>query len=152
MKHFDTSNNRAKDKIKSAWDEGDFWGIFCAGIDNFMGLLFSDIPISAHRFLEDTGDLFDKYIIEVSERENLRYFGGKMTLKLEQTQSDRTGTILLIAELYFQTQEKKWIVKQKSGKMSTAQISDWDNSIELNTLRQEGKMELAIDPPGYKEA
>ena len=63
------------------WSLGDFWGIFCAGIDNFMNLLFSDMPISAHRFLEDTGALFDKYIDTVSEKENLRYIGGKMILE-----------------------------------------------------------------------
>lgn len=147
MKHFDASNNKAKDRIKSAWDEGDFWGIFCAGIDNFMNLLFSDMPISAHRFLEDTGALFDKYIDTVSEKENLRYIGGKMILELEKTQTTSADTILLSADLYFQTPDKKWIVKKRSGKMSIAQISDWDSSTELCALRQNGKMELSIEPP-----
>ena len=143
----DEQNNKAKENIKTAWSEGDLWGLFCAGLDNFMNILFGDSPISFRRFLEDTSISFDKYIKEVSYREHLYYVGGKFTLELEKLEPPKAAVVHLSADFYFQTRDKRWAVKKKTGKIDSSQFSNWDTDPEISKLRNTGKMELSIEPP-----
>ena len=82
MIYSETQNTRAKDNIKAAWAEGDLWGMACAGIDSFLNMLGNSMPISFQQFLEYTGVSFDKYILEITQKECFRYFGGKMIVEL----------------------------------------------------------------------
>ena len=110
-----------------------------------MNMLFGDAPISFRRFLEDTSISFDKYIKEVSYREHLYYVGGKFTLELEKLEPPKTAVVHLSADFYFQTRDKRWAVKKKTGKIDSSQFSNWDTDPEISELRNTGKMELSIE-------
>ena len=147
MNRSEEQNKKAKETIKAAWAEGDLWGLFCAGIDNFMSMLLGGGPISFRRFLEYTGKSFDQYIRRVSREEGLRYIGGKLILELGQEEAAAPDAIRLSADLYFQTEEKQWIVKKKTGAIGWDQFSDRDTDPELKRLKDTGRLELSIEPP-----
>ena len=102
----ENQNNKAKEKIKTAWSEGDLLGLISAGLDNFLSILFNGTPITFRRFLEDTSYYFDKYIQDISCKERLHYIGGKMTLGLEGNGPRDVTLIRLSAVFYFQTWDK----------------------------------------------
>lgn len=147
MTQFDAQNQKAKDDIKKAWAEDDLLGLLRAGIDNFFNVLSTGAPIAFQRFLEYTGISFDKYILDVSKREQLKYVGGKMTMSLEKDTSNMPIPISLSADFYFQTFDKKWVLKKKSGKVDSSRFSDWDSDTDAATLRKTGKLELSIEQP-----
>ena len=140
-------NEKAKRNIKTAWDEGDLLGLACAGIDNLLNMLCHNPPISFQRFLEYTGASFDTYILDVTQQEHLSYVGGKMLLELEKTQTITPTLIQLSADFYFQTPDKKWIVKKKKGKIESSRFTDWNVDVDAVKLQRAGKLELSIEPP-----
>lgn len=147
MIYSETQNTRAKDNIKAAWAEGDLWGMACAGIDSFLNMLGNSMPISFQQFLEYTGVSFDKYILEITQKECLRYVGGKMILELDKDAVTAPISIHLSADFYFQTSDKKWVVKKKNGKVESTRFSDWDTDSDSIKLRTVGRLELSIEPP-----
>ena len=76
--------DQVKEKVKSAWEEGDLLKLLLAGVDNALDLLCGGVPIPFQRFLEDTGAFFDRYVEEVGRKERLRFIGGKLTLTLDR--------------------------------------------------------------------
>ena len=121
------------------------------GIKNLVSMLQgnSSAPISFQRFLEQTGLFFDHYILAVSHQESLDYVGGKMILQLEHGERKVVDgiTIRLFADLYFQTADEQWIVKQKQGQVDSARFMDWDSDKTAIILQQAGKVELSIELP-----
>lgn len=138
-------NKKMKERVKKAWDKGDFWGLTLAGIDNFLDILSGAPPISFQSFVEYTGDSFDKYVLETMRKEQLAYVGGKMLFEFDKDAA--AGSIRLSADLYFQTPEQKWIVKKKHGEVEISRFTDWDTDADADILRTEGKLELSIEPP-----
>lgn len=132
-----------KEKIKDAWDKGDFTGILEAGWENFLRIIF-DHPLSFHKFLEYTGEYLDNFILDTCTHEHLDYVGGKLILSVEST-CDRE--IQLAADFYFQNSSGQWILKKKSGRIGNQRLSDYDSSPELAKLRECKKIEYPIDPP-----
>lgn len=147
MMYFEAQSNRAKENIKAAWAKGDLWGLACAGIDSFLNMLGNSAPISFQRFLEYTSVSFDKYILETAQKEHLKYVGGKMILELGEDAVTVPISIHLSADFYFQTSDKKWVVKKKSGRVENPRFSDWDTDSDAIKLRTAGKLELSIEPP-----
>ena len=147
MTRSEEQNKRIQENIKSAWENCDLLGLIHAGLDSFMNLLFSGAPIPFQRFLEDTSGFLDQYIQETSNQEDLSYVGGKLTLELDKTELSKVIIIHLSAEFYFQTKDKRWIFKKKTGKIDGNYFSDWDTNAEIRKLRSTGKLELSIEPP-----
>ena len=147
MLQTEEQNKKAKENIKAAWAEGDLLGLACAGIDSFLNMLGNSAPIPFQRFLEYTGISFDKYILEVKQKEHLNFVGGKMTLKLDKDLVSSPVLVLLAADFYFQTLDKKWVMKKKHGKVESSRFTDWDTDTEASKLRNAGKLELSIEPP-----
>lgn len=143
--------DQVKEKVKSAWEEGDLLKLLLAGVDNALDLLCGGVPIPFQRFLEDTGTFFDRYVEEVSRKERLRFIGGKLTLTLARTLKRDTVPIALAADFYFQTADKKWVVKKKNGMVESSRFTDWTTDPEAVKLMTAGKMELAIEPPEEKQ-
>lgn len=140
-------NKKAKENIKAAWEEGDLLGLACAGIDSFMNMLCNSAPMPFQRFLEYTGVSFDKFILETAQKERLHYVGGKMVLELDKDATIAPVIIHLTVDLYFQTSDKKWVVKKKNGKVESSRFSDWDTDTDADKLKRTGKLELSIEPP-----
>ena len=143
--------DQVKEKVKSAWEEGDLLKLLLAGVDNALDLLCGGVPIPFQRFLEDTGAFFDRYVEEVGRKERLRFIGGKLTLTLARTLKRDTVPIALAADFYFQTADKKWVVKKKNGMVESSCFTDWTTDPEAVRLMTAGKMELAIEPPEEKQ-
>lgn len=143
--------DQVKEKVKSAWEEGDLLKLLLAGVDNALDLLCGGVPIPFQRFLEDTGAFFDRYVEEVGRKECLRFIGGKLTLTLDRPSKRDTVPIALAADFYFQTADKKWVVKKKNGMVESSRFTDWATDPEAVKLMTVGKMELAIEPPEEKQ-
>ena len=143
--------DQVKEKVKSAWEEGDLLKLLLAGVDNALDLLCGGVPIPFQRFLEDTGAFFDRYVEEVGRKECLRFIGGKLTLTLARPLKRDTVPIALAADFYFQTADKKWVVKKKNGMVESSRFADWTTDPEAVKLMTAGKMELAIEPPEEKQ-
>lgn len=143
--------DQVKEKVKSAWEEGDLLKLLLAGVDNALDLLCGGVPIPFQRFLEDTGAFFDRYVEEVGRKECLRFIGGKLTLTLARPLKRDTVPIALAADFYFQTADKKWVVKKKNGMVESSRFTDWTTDPEAVKLMTAGKMELAIEPPEEKQ-
>ena len=143
--------DQAKKNVKIAWEEGDLLKLLLAGVDNALDLLCGGVPIPFQRFLEDTGASFDRYVEEVGRKERLRFIGGKLTLTLARPLKRDTVPIALAADFYFQTADKKWVVKKKNGMVESSRFTDWTTDPEAVKLMTAGKMELAIEPPEEKQ-
>lgn len=143
--------DQVKEKVKSAWEEGDLLKLLLAGVDNALDLLCGGVPIPFQRFLEDTGAFFDRYVEEVGRKECLRFIGGKLTLTLARPLKRDTVPIALAADFYFQTADKKWVVKKKNGMVESSRFTDWTTDPEAVKLMTAGKIELAIEPPEEKQ-
>lgn len=151
MLQTEDQNKRAKENIKSAWNEGDLPGLFVAGIDSFLNMLCNSAPLPFQRFLEYTGIFFDKYILETSQQEHLNFIGGKMFMSVNEPLNASPVSIQLSADLYFQAQDKHWVIKKKNGSMDSTRFTDWDTDVQAVQLRKTGKIEFSIDPPEAKE-
>ncbi len=147
MLQSEKANQKLKEEIKTAWEENDILGLLRAGIDGFFNMIGNSAPLPFQRFLEYTGTFFDKYILDISQQEQLSYVGGKMVLETSAGQSGQPVPIHLSADLYFQTKDKRWVMKQKSGKVDSSRFSDWDRDPTAVKLQQTGRVELTIDPP-----
>lgn len=147
MLQSEKENQRLKEEIKTAWEDGDLLGLLKAGIDGFLNMVGNSAPLPFQRFLEYTGVSFDTYILDISRQEQLNYLGGKMTLKTGTGQPDGPTPVHLLADFYFQTRDKQWVMKQKSGQVDSSRFLDWDRDPAAVKLQQEGKLELTIDPP-----
>lgn len=88
---------------------------------------------------------------EVGRKERLRFIGGKLTLTLARPLKRDTVPIALAADFYFQTADKKWVVKKKNGMVESSRFADWTTDPEAVKLMTAGKMELAIEPPEEKQ-
>ncbi len=143
--------DQVKEKVKRAWEEGDLLKLLLAGVDNALDLLCGGVPIPFQRFLEDTGAFFDRYVEEVGRKERLSFIGGKLTLTLDRPLKRDTVPIALAADFYFQTADKKWVVKKKNGMVESSRFTDWTTDPEAVKLMTAGKMELAIEPPEEKQ-
>lgn len=88
---------------------------------------------------------------EVGRKECLRFIGGKLTLTLDRPLKRDTVPIALAADFYFQTADKKWVVKKKNGMVESSRFTDWATDPEAVKLMTVGKMELAIEPPEEKQ-
>lgn len=88
---------------------------------------------------------------EVGRKERLRFIGGKLTLTLARPLKRDTVPIALAADFYFQTADKKWVVKKKNGMVESSRFTDWTTDPEAVRLMTAGKMELAIEPPEEKQ-
>ena len=130
-----------KEEIKKAIESGDMFGFLKAGFDNFMVMIFEH-PLQFRTFLDYTGQFFDEYILETERTELLHFVGGKLVLEQLPAES-----IAMAANLYFQDAQKQWVMKGKTGQISKGRFSDWDKSLELQKLLQDGKLEFPIDPP-----
>lgn len=120
-------------------------------IKNLVNMLrrVVSIPISFQTFLKQTGLNFDHYILTISQQEGLNYIGGKMVLQLIHDQSRTVDSIpiRLSAELYFQTADKQWVVKQKQGQVDSTRFTDWDTNEMAAVLQQTGILEWSIESP-----
>ena len=147
MSQTNEQTKKAQDNIKGAWEEGDLLKLLGAGLDHFMNLLFRDTVIPFAQFLEQTGSYLDKYIQQVAQAEQLYYVGGKLILTSETPAAAAPARIALSADFYFQTSEKKWIIKQKRGVVDSRKFTDWDTDPSAAKLKQAGKLELSIEAP-----
>ena len=68
MLQSEKQNVKAKEDIKTAWNEGDMVGLFRAGFENFMNMIGRSSPMPFQKFLEYTGMSFDKYILDTSKQ------------------------------------------------------------------------------------
>jgi len=151
MVQSEDQNKKIKQDIKTSWAEGDLLGLIRAGFDGFLNMLYSNAPLPFQKFLEYTGASFDHYILDICHQEQLSYVGGKMILALDRNvdpNAENTPvTIRLSADFYFQTHDKKWIVKKKNGQVDSKRFADWDTDPEVAKLRTNGTLELSIEPP-----
>lgn len=147
MQQSEKQNQQIKEEIRRAWNDGDLTGLLRAGFDGFLNLVGGNNPLPYQKFLEYTGTSFDNYILETVRQECLTYIGGKMVL--EVLPNDGTGAvpIQLSADFYFQTPDKKWVMKKKNGKTSSDRFTDWTSDATAIRLQREGKLELSIEPP-----
>ena len=147
MRNTKDENTRIKEEIKTAWEEGDVGRLIAAGIDSFLSLTIGNCPISFHHFLEYTGDSFDKFIREVSQKEHITYVGGKMILKVDADREVQQVPVQLSADFYFKTEDGTWVTQQKTGMVESSRFSDWESSPDATELRKKGRLELSIEPP-----
>lgn len=135
--------------------EGYLVSLMRAGIEGFLHILcgMGSAQISFQRFLDQTGLFFDRYILDTSRQEGLSYIGGKMILRLDHGNTV-VGTIpiQLSADLYFQTANKQWLVKQKQGQVDSPRFTDWDTDATAIALQQTGTLEWSIEPPNTGES
>lgn len=121
------------------------------GIENFINVLRENggAPISFQRFLAQTGLFLDRYILATSRQEGLNYVGGRMVLQLDHDEYEAVDAIpiRLLADLYFQTADGQWIVKQKQGQVSNTRFTDWDTDEMSAALQQTESLELSVEPP-----
>lgn len=143
----ESQNKKVKEDIKMAFAEGNLLALIRAGLYSLLDILSNPAPLAFQRFLEYTGSSFDKYILDTSKQENLKYVGGKMILSLGEDAATEPVPISLSADFYFQTPDKKWVVKKKSGNVDSSRFTDWDSDADAVTLRKTGKLELSIEPP-----
>ena len=134
MRNTKDENTRIKEEIKAAWEEGDMYKVIAAGFDS-------------QRFLEYTGDSFDKFIREVSQKEHITYIGGTMVLQVGADREAQQVPIQLSADFYFKTENGKWVTKKKTGMVESCRFSDWESSPDAMELRKKGRLELSIEPP-----
>jgi len=151
MLQTEDQNKRAKETIKSAWADGDLLGLISAGLDSFLNMLGNSASLPFQQFLEYTGVSFDKYILEISQQEHLNFIGGKMFMSVNENLNVSPVPIQLSADFYFQTQDKHWVIKKKSGRIDSTRFTDWGTDVKADQLRKAGKLEFAIDPPETKE-
>ena len=147
MRNTKDENTRIKEEIKAAWEEGDMYKVIAAGFDSFFSLLLGNCPIPFQRFLEYTGDSFDKFIREVSQKEHITYIGGTMVLQVGADREAQQVPIQLSADFYFKTENGKWVTKKKTGMVESCRFSDWESSPDAMELRKKGILELSIEPP-----
>ena len=144
------SEKVVKEIIRTAWREGDVLSLIRAGIESFMSVLYrsGSAPISFQRFLDHTGLLLDRYVSDTSRQEHMNYVGGRMVLQLDRGKHRAVGTIpiRLSADLYFQTADKQWIVKQKQGHVDSTRFTDWDTDETAVALQQIGTLEWSVEP------
>ena len=117
------------------------------GFAKFMDLLCGDGPLSFQKFLEYTGDYFDRCILDFSQKEHENYVGGKMIMELKECRQEMPEMILLSADLYFQKANKQWDVVKKQGQVSTERFRDWETDADAIKLQETGRLELSIEPP-----
>lgn len=139
-------NKKIKTDIKSALTKGDLTGLLRAGVDSFFNMLCSDKPREFQQFIEDTGALHDKFILDTCRRENLEYVGGKMLINLERNMAE-SATIRLLAKFYFQKPNQEWVEKKRNGEIGIGSFTDWDTDKMAASLRETGKLEFSIEPP-----
>ena len=147
MRNTKDENTRIKEEIKTAWEEGDVYRLLAAGIDSFLDRILGNCPISFQRFLEYTGDSFDKFIREVSQKEHITYIGGTMVLQVGADREAQQVPVQLSADFYFKTKDGQWVTKQKTGVVESCRFSDWESSPDAMELRKKGRLELSIEPP-----
>lgn len=134
-------NAQAKEQIKQYWEKGDITGILQVGFESFLATVF-DRPLTFGKFLDYTGDFFDRFILETSAQEQLKFIAGKLHLELTAPTQ-----ICLNADLYFQDHSQQWVLKQKTGGIDSSRFKDWETSADLKLLRERKKLELPIDSP-----
>lgn len=134
-------NAQAKEQIRKYWEEGDITGILQIGLESFLTTVF-DRPLTFGKFLDYTGDFFDRFILETRAQEQLKFVAGKLHLELSAP-----TLIHLNADFYFQDHMQQWVLKQKSGEIDSSRFKDWETSADLKLLRERKKLELPIDSP-----
>ena len=139
-------NKKNKRDIKSALIKGDLTGLLKAGVDSFFNMLCSDKPREFQQFIEDTGALHDKFILDTCRQENLNYIGGKMLIDLEQNKAE-PATIRLLAKFYFQKPNQEWVEKERKGEVGIDSFIDWDTDKMAASLRKTGQLEFSIESP-----
>ena len=144
---FTSKEQKSKEEIKEAWEENDLLKLIALGFAKFMDLLCGDGPLSFQKFLEYTGDYFDRCILDISRQKHQNYIGGKMIMELKEKRKEMPDMILLSADLYFQTADKQWVVEKKQGQVSTERFRDWETDADAIKLQESGKLELSIEPP-----
>lgn len=135
------NNEQAKEKIKEYWAEGNIPAILQIGFDSFLDMIFEH-PLSFDTFLKRTGNAFDRFIIETCAQEPLNFVAGKLHMEMVSETEIRLG-----ADFYFKDQAQQWVLKQKTGGITSSQFKDWETSVDLKILRERRKLELPIDPP-----
>ena len=138
------ANDNPQAAVRQAWNKGNILELFQAGLDNFMSMLF-DRPIPFLTFLNQTSIFFDKFILDTSREEQIKYVGGELIMTLEQE-----TIILLTAKFYFQDIENKWALKEKRGQVDNTRFSDWNTAPELAMLRKTKNLKFSIEPPKKK--
>lgn len=114
MRNTKDENTRIKEEIKAAWEEGDMYKVIAAGFDSFFSLLLGNCPIPS-AFFEYTGDSFDKFIREVSQKEHITYIGGTMVLQVGADREAQQVPVQLSADFYFKTKDGNWVAKKRRG-------------------------------------
>lgn len=147
MLQSEKQRQKAKENVKRAWEEGDIVGLLRAGFDNFMNLIGNDTPLPFQKFLDYTGMSFDRYILETTQKEHVSFVGGKMVLEILPDNGNGAVPVQLFADFYFQTPDKKWVMKKKNGKIGSDHFTDWATDPKAIQLQTNGKMELSIEPP-----
>ena len=134
-------NRKTKEEVKKAWAEGDLTAMLRAGFENFMTILM-DNPMTFETFLQYTSQFLDQFILKTCAEEHLNYVGRKITFKMADLVSAN-----MTADFYFQTADKQWVMKQKTGRVGRERFSDWETAPDLLRLRRDGKLEFPIDAP-----
>jgi len=137
-------NDKAQQEEKTD-TKGNNWK--ATGKDDFWKIIFKKFlnkrTLPFQKFLDDTGDFFDRYILETCQKENWKCFGGKLTLEKMPESKD----IHLSADLYFQSSDQKWNKIHTENHVDIERFNDWDTNEELLKLCKEGKIEMTIEPP-----
>lgn len=144
---FSTKEEKAKEELKAAWKDNNLAKLLYIGLAKFMDLVCGDGPLPFQKFLKYTGDYFDQCILDISQKKQLNYVGGKMIMELKESNRDAPASVLLSADLYFQTSDKQWVMEKKHGQISVDRFKDWDTDTDAIELQKNGRLELSIEPP-----
>ena len=134
---------------KKHWAKGDIGksilallGAGSAGLDYLMEMIQELAPTTFPKYLSYTEKFFDSFVQDACRKENLKFIGGTLKMKLER----ETG-IRLLAELYFQNDKKEWIKKTRKGYIDKKVFSDWDTDPDVQDLKRHKGLEYPINPP-----
>lgn len=101
--------------------------------------------ISFDEYLDATGDVIDKKIIEICGKEKIRFIGGSCTFRASKDAGRLSGKL----ELFFQDAFNNWVKKEQgfSAPISVFKEEDITKRIEPLYSRE---MKIGIDPPSPK--
>lgn len=114
---------------------------------SFLRNIFSLFSASSRfeDFIEETGKYFDERILLTEKQKNLEYIAGTITFTLSKNQ------VNMNVKLYFQNNNKKWIVQEASNSVEKSRFNDWDKNEDLLKLSRGETVELYIVHPDNSE-
>jgi hypothetical protein len=65
-------------------------------------------PLSLDDVVEAFSSAIDKFILDVEQKESLKFYGGKLKIKVKE---DNPTSIIIGIDLFFQNEKQEWIKK-----------------------------------------